>query len=527
MSQIGIKLANHDFFPIIDEAEAVPINKEIELTTSKDGQATVQINLFRRYDSGDEAFIGSLVLEDLKKVRTGDATISLQLSLDERKHLQACAVDVDGGAKQSFSIDVDRLNEGNFLADDFDLEDPFKQDDEGGTFSSSLGEIDEIDLSFTDICGDEDDRKECEGDLREKSAVIDEASFDDASVGGVDLSEFDGGFDSEEEERREEKEDASDLSLDDFGLDASNDSGFSDADVDWKAQDDDFSADDFSFSSDALDVSAEVKNDEESDSALEEASIAREESSISEENDVQDWASSSNEESSYDDITEYEEKAGFPKWLKAFVLLLILALIFLVGMLIFKNWKRTSQKSDGLEVALVELGEDVNKEDESEEVMSIDSLTTEAPQKDKEPFKRPETSQQTKEVDQSLGMEKKLDEEKLDKQQISLLEGNKIEEMEGRKDEEKDINSNATEAIKSEKSEKEDAKQGEKKDVRSVSSGAIKKSVRYRVRWGDTLWDISETFYKTPWKYKKIARYNGIKNPSKILVGKYITIPAK
>ena len=63
--------------------------------------------------------------------------------------------------------------------------------------------------------------------------------------------------------------------------------------------------------------------------------------------------------------------------------------------------------------------------------------------------------------------------------------------------------------------------------VKTVVNDSIKKSVRYRLRWGDTLWDISETFYKNPWKYKKIARYNGIKNPNRIIAGRYITIPAK
>lgn len=51
--------------------------------------------------------------------------------------------------------------------------------------------------------------------------------------------------------------------------------------------------------------------------------------------------------------------------------------------------------------------------------------------------------------------------------------------------------------------------------------------VKYHIRWGDTLWDISESYYKTPWKYPKIADYNKIKNPDLIISGTDIMIPAE
>ncbi len=51
--------------------------------------------------------------------------------------------------------------------------------------------------------------------------------------------------------------------------------------------------------------------------------------------------------------------------------------------------------------------------------------------------------------------------------------------------------------------------------------------IYYKIRWGDTLWDIADTYYKNPWRYKYIARYNGIKNPDYIISGNVITIPAE
>ena len=51
--------------------------------------------------------------------------------------------------------------------------------------------------------------------------------------------------------------------------------------------------------------------------------------------------------------------------------------------------------------------------------------------------------------------------------------------------------------------------------------------VTYKIKWGDTLWDLADTYYKNPWRYKKIANYNNIKNPDYIISGTVITIPAE
>ncbi|MDR0877908.1 MAG: Hsp70 family protein [Treponema sp.] len=49
----------------------------------------------------------------------------------------------------------------------------------------------------------------------------------------------------------------------------------------------------------------------------------------------------------------------------------------------------------------------------------------------------------------------------------------------------------------------------------------------YQIRWGDTLWDISEAFYRNPWLYPRIARFNNIRNPNLIISGTTIRIPPK
>jgi outer membrane biosynthesis protein TonB len=49
--------------------------------------------------------------------------------------------------------------------------------------------------------------------------------------------------------------------------------------------------------------------------------------------------------------------------------------------------------------------------------------------------------------------------------------------------------------------------------------------VAYQLRWGDTLWEVSEAFYRNPWLYPRIARYNNISNPDRIISGRTIRIP--
>ena len=50
-------------------------------------------------------------------------------------------------------------------------------------------------------------------------------------------------------------------------------------------------------------------------------------------------------------------------------------------------------------------------------------------------------------------------------------------------------------------------------------------SVTYRIKKGDTLWDISATYYRNPWLYPRLAKANSIRNPDLIFAGTRITIP--
>jgi hypothetical protein len=51
--------------------------------------------------------------------------------------------------------------------------------------------------------------------------------------------------------------------------------------------------------------------------------------------------------------------------------------------------------------------------------------------------------------------------------------------------------------------------------------------LEYKIRWGDTLWDIADVFYRNPWRFRALARYNGIANPNRIVSGTTIEIPPR
>ncbi len=53
----------------------------------------------------------------------------------------------------------------------------------------------------------------------------------------------------------------------------------------------------------------------------------------------------------------------------------------------------------------------------------------------------------------------------------------------------------------------------------SSSSVTTTKQVNYLIKKGDTLWDISATYYRNPWLYPKLATANSIKNPDLIFAG--------
>ena len=60
-----------------------------------------------------------------------------------------------------------------------------------------------------------------------------------------------------------------------------------------------------------------------------------------------------------------------------------------------------------------------------------------------------------------------------------------------------------------------------------VPSVIPKEGAAYKIRYGDTLWDIAGAFYRNPWLYPRIARFNKIRNPDLIISGTTIRVPPR
>ena len=116
---IGIKLANGDFYPILEENSSA--KKRLILTTVHDGQESVQIDLFRSFSKSmlDAQYIGSLVVEDIKPRSRGEPSVELVISSGDGGNITADAWDRDADEDSDHHI----LNVSLMTLDSTDQED--------------------------------------------------------------------------------------------------------------------------------------------------------------------------------------------------------------------------------------------------------------------------------------------------------------------------------------------------------------------------------------------------------------------
>jgi len=115
-STIGIKIANGEFYSIIDENSQV--KKRLVLTTVHNEQRSVQIDLYKSYTRtmADALYIGSLVVEDIKPRLKGEPSIEMVISSTEEGNITADAVDLDAsiqGERQTLNVSLKSMDEDN------------------------------------------------------------------------------------------------------------------------------------------------------------------------------------------------------------------------------------------------------------------------------------------------------------------------------------------------------------------------------------------------------------------------------
>lgn len=145
--RIGIKTANGSFFPILGAegpGKGPTARKRLVLTTVRDNQTRVQIDLYRASESAADVpgdYIGSLVVEHLAPAPKGEPDIELTIGVDADGNLNSTATDKSSGEYQSLSVELESLGEEDtFDVPDFDLDEEQFGDAE---LSEAFGDIED------------------------------------------------------------------------------------------------------------------------------------------------------------------------------------------------------------------------------------------------------------------------------------------------------------------------------------------------------------------------------------------------
>lgn len=210
-NQIGIKIANGSFYPILDE-ENKGSKKRLVLTTVKDEQESVQIDLYKGTGTevSDAVYIGSLLIENIQTAEKGSPEIALIVGIDDDGTLTASAGEDAVGDFQSLSVSLETLDSDkvyeipDFELDnspDIDLPDFDESADIEGTADLTMDEpsfdnmTDNADESMEDFSFDEpamdepplDDSAELSADdFSFDEPALDEPSFDNSSAPSPD-----------------------------------------------------------------------------------------------------------------------------------------------------------------------------------------------------------------------------------------------------------------------------------------------------------------------------------------------------
>src|SRR6056297_3008351 len=189
--KIGIKVADGSFYPILDEGIAQ--KKRLVLTTVKDNQESVQIDLYkgRGEEMEDAAYVGSLLIENISPDKQGNAEVELVVGVDEEGNLESVAQDKRPGAKQSLSVGLKDLDEtGLYEVPDFSFEEEPDVEDIFGDEVEAEGEG-ELSRELSDEIAEESDFTEFNEPEMEDFG-LDEFSDQDLSEDlSVQESEFD------------------------------------------------------------------------------------------------------------------------------------------------------------------------------------------------------------------------------------------------------------------------------------------------------------------------------------------------
>ena len=141
MAKIGIKIANGEFYPILDEYSAS--GKQLQLSTIRDGQTSVQIDLYRNSSATmtTARYLGSIVVDGLQPRYAEETAIALKVISAADGRVTAEAFEVDGeSSPQKLEIALEPAGGGD------DLDDPDISSWDAGQTENNLSVSSDIDI---------------------------------------------------------------------------------------------------------------------------------------------------------------------------------------------------------------------------------------------------------------------------------------------------------------------------------------------------------------------------------------------
>lgn len=513
---VGIKLADGSFYPILEEGLAS--SKLLELTTVRDDQETVQLDLYKAID-GDEKtleYVDTLLIENLLPRPKEEPTLSLTLAIDDDDVLSASIEEAESGESTSLSVSLLNSSEPTQLGSpDFAL-----ADSEQKVTLPSMSYMDDVPRETPN----EEGLAETVDEFHtEEDFAIDMSSAEEESTEDFKLDEATIDFETEG------NQDTDDTILDEaeFEIDIPFEADTSDQESDTL---DDF---DVNLDDETFDMGFDDSNEENLDIATDDELEIKLDENIDENTGE---ALSSNEVLTEDSFPSFPDDLEISE----------------------PETSLDGNEEEGFARSMYNFGDSLDDEIESQNINENDYNTEALDDSIPAPeFSFSDLYEKDDYVEEEKVKEQKNEGSKRnwilfllvillllaclgllaflflgnrgDKTKIETHDGNTELVAENRFAAEPSVEP-IPEEVKT-----DSAKENEivKVDTEFVVPEPVKETVpeaeavQYKIKWGDTLWDISNAYYKTPWLYPKIASYNGIKNPDFIISGTWITIPPK
>ena len=522
MKTVGIKLADGSFYPVMEEGTAQ--QKKLDLTTAHNNQTCVMVDLYRSENCTmeDAEYIDTLKIDNLVAHPNGEPDISFSVGLDENGQLTAQIEDPETGAKSDSNITlVNRTAEERLVTDDYTIEPSKLVEDEEAEDSGTEKTVNKgaVAAGVAGVAAGAGllamasalNKKKEEETVAEEEIVSDEAAateetfvdepvatdtVDDTTDETVGMDNFDDMlFDEptspEETDTEEVPVESETIAEDDFD--------------DIKIEDEPVSEETVEDSFDDINIEDQASDETIADETAEESF---DDITIPDEPVV---------EESFDDINLEDEKPSLDD----------------LDYMDFDDNLDTNTSDNfaadsglsftGLYDKETEMGESAPQEEDDVKkktkvpviiciICAIICLIATALLLFVIPSKYNLISKKNKKNDKRPTVIEIEDDSS--KNEVATI-NQPVEEPEETVPEAKE-----DEVIIIEKAE----------EVVPLPPPVIEekpKDITYKIKWGDTLWDIADTYYKNPWRYKKIAAYNKIKNPDYIISGTTILIPAE